>query len=1191
MTEWTPQQQQAIEAQGSNLLVAASAGSGKTAVLVQRILHIIIHQKVDIDRLLVVTFTQAAAAEMRERISTALMETIEKDGHDLHLRKQLLLLNHAQISTLHSFCNQIVRSYFHLIDLDPRYRIADQTEAGLIKMEVMEELMEAQYEQSDPGFIELVEIFSSSRDDSPLRDLVLQIYDFMQSQPDPLLWLQEKTAMFTADKAQFEQSSWGSELHMILEQRLTAVEQLLEIAQAKCLMPGGSQRQLETLSLDLQQMKDLKTAYFQHDLSEFYTFIKGFALSRLKPAEKDADPGLVAEVKELRQEARDILKSITEILPRHPEELIDELNQLHKVMLSLYQIVERFADLYHQHMMEKSLLDFNNLEHCALSILRFPEAADDYRQRFAYIFVDEYQDSNPVQETLLNQIKRQDNMFMVGDVKQSIYRFRLSDPSLFIEKYHDFKVQDASIDRRINLDQNFRCSQPIIDAVNCIFEHIMSAQLGEVVYDEEVKLVHGTLERPLSPGDVELLIIDRDAQADPDEEDILEEADQIEIEARLVTERIKKLLTQQIWDTRLNDCRPVNYRDIVILMRSTAKWVGVFQEIFLAENIPCYADVNSGYFDTVEVGIFLDLLRLVDNKRQDIPLTGVMRSPIFDFSVDDLITIRADSPKGTFYEAVKKYGDSNNNQLGQRLVAMIDQLNRWKKEARLLPMDTFLWQVLLETGFYHYVGAMPGGIQRQANLRILHDRARQFQNTSFKGLFQFLRYIEQIQASSGDMDMAKILGENDNVVRLMSIHKSKGLEFPIVIVAGMGRQFNLRDLTNPLLLHKDLGLGPRFVNLQLRASMDTIARNVVKQRIRSENLSEEMRILYVACTRPKNKLILVGSVRRIDTAVKRWARPMAHHQLAQARCFLDWVVPVIMRHSQGSQLRDRMTTAWEEPIIQDTCCWQVQILSRFSLGEKLKRKRQRAEITGQLWKAEQEMPVSDEQEKIFAILNWNYPFKESETLPSKLFVTQIRENYKADRQQIAIQVPEVITQPQFIDPAPRLNALQRGTAMHKVMQHLGQINMDGSLTSLSALLESLVNREILSELEAETVDLEAIQVFVNSPLGQRIKSAARVYREAPFNLICPANEVISGENISDETLLVQGVIDLYFEENDGFILVDYKSDRITEYNLEKRVEHYQNQVYWYRRALEQIHGKPVRGMYLYFFDKRKLIKL
>ncbi len=1192
MPEWTPQQQQAIEAQGSNLLVAASAGSGKTAVLVQRILHIIIDQKVDIDRLLVVTFTQAAAAEMRERISTALMETIEKDGNDPHLRKQLLLLNHAQISTLHSFCNQIVRSYFHLIELDPRYRIADQTEAGLIKMEVMEELMEAQYEQNDPDFIELVEIFSTSRDDSPLRDLVLQIYDFIQSQPDPLNWLQEKTAMFMADKAQFNESSWGVELKMILEQRLMAMEQLLELAQAKCHMPGGSQRQLETLNLDLQQMQDLRTAYFQHDLSEFYTFIKDFALSRLKSAEKDADQGLVTQVKELRQEARDILKSvIDELLPRHPEELIDELKQIHKVMLSLYRIVERFTELYQQHMMEKSLLDFNDLEHCALSILRFPEAADYYRRRFEYIFVDEYQDSNPVQETLLNQIKRQDNMFMVGDVKQSIYRFRLSDPSLFIEKYHHFQVEEESIDRRINLDRNFRCSQPIIDAVNCIFEHVMSAQLGEVDYDEEVKLVHGTLEKPLNPGDVELLLIDRDAQADHDEEDVLEEADQIEIEARLVAQRIKDLLTKQVWDTKLNDYRPVTYRDIVILMRSTTRWVGVFQEVFLAENIPCYADVNNGYFDTVEVGIFLDLLRLIDNKRQDIPLVGVMRSPIFGFSMEDLITIRAESPEVPFYDAVMKYSDSNDGQLGQRLLAMIDQLDRWKKEARLLPLDTFLWQVLLETGFYHYVGAMPGGIQRQANLRILHDRARQFQKTSFKGLFQFLRYIEQIQASSGDMDMAKILGENDNLVRMMSIHKSKGLEFPIVIVAGMGRLFNLRDLDNPLLLHKDLGLGPRFVNLQLRASMDTIARNIVKQRIRSENLSEEMRILYVACTRPKNKLLLVGSVKQIESAMKRWTRPMTHHQLAKARCFLDWVVPVILRHPQGSPLHDRMTTTWEEPMIQDTCCWQVKILSRFSLGEKLMHKRQRAEITRELWAGKQVIPLADEQEEIFSILNWNYPFKESETLPSKLFVTQIRENYKADRQQLAIQVPEVVSQPQFVDPVPRLNAQQRGTAMHKVMQHLSLTNMDGALDSLSSLLEILVDREILTALEAESVDLEAVQVFVNSPLGQRIKSASRVYREAPFNLICPANEVISGENISGENLLVQGVIDLYFEENDGLILVDYKSDRITEYNLEKRVEHYQNQVYWYRRALEQIHGKPVREMYLYFFDNRELIKL
>lgn len=1191
MPQWTSQQQQAIEAKGSNLLVSASAGSGKTAVLVQRILHIIVDQKVDIDRLLVVTFTQAAAAEMRERISTALMDRIEQGGNDPHLRKQLLLLNHAQISTIHSFCNEVVRNYFHLIDIDPCYRIADQTEAGLIKMEVLEELIEEQYQLSDPGFLELVEMFSSSRDDTPFKDLILQIYDFIQSQPDPLNWLRDKIQMFAGNVDQFQQSTWAMEVRQLIQQQLQAAQQLVEAAQAKTSQPQGSKRYLDTLEIDLQQIKELQEMLVTDDLSAFYDLLTNLAAPRMKPAEKDADPALCEEVKELRKEARDIIKQITsELMPRHPQELLQEVNQIHRDMQALYQLIEKFADQYYQRRMEKSLLDFNDLEHCALTILNHPEAAEYYKERFEYIFVDEYQDSNPVQENLLNQIKRPDNLFMVGDVKQSIYRFRLSDPGLFIQKYHSFKVNCDSIDRRINLDKNFRCSEPIINAVNCIFGHIMSEQLGEVEYDEEVKLVHGALEKPLSEAAVEVLLIERDAEADNDEEDPFEEADQIEIEARLVAERIKELLNQQIYDPQLDQFRPVNYRDIVVLMRATNKWAGVFQEIFLAENIPCYADVNSGYFDSVEVGIFLDLLRLVDNKRQDIPLVGVMRSPIFNFTVEDLIVIRSYSPEGSFYEAVEKYINHHEDQLRDRLVQMLEQLNGWKKEARLLPMDTFIWKVLLETGYYHYVGAMPGGIQRQANLRILHDRARQFQNTSFKGLFQFLRFLDQIRASSGDMDMAKILGENDNVVRLMSIHKSKGLEFPVVIVAGMGRQFNLRDISKPLLLHKDLGLGPHFVNLDLRASMDTLPRLIIRQKIRLENLSEEMRILYVACTRPKNKLILVGSVKKLDRIVKRWTRPPAAYQLAQAKCFLDWVGPVIIRHPEGAPLRDRLTTAWEEPILQDGCLWQVKIVSRLDLGEKAISKRQRVVHTEQLWSAAAEIAASGEEDLVFSILNWTYPFKDSETLPSKLFVTQIREDYGTDRKRLMVKIPEIIAQPDFVNSTPRLNALQRGTAMHKVMQHLDICQLDGSPQSLDNLVETLVEREIISPLEAESLDLEAIQVFVNSSLGQRIKNAAHVYREAPFNMLCSASEVLGGES-SNETLLVQGVIDLYFEENGGLILVDYKTDRLTHFNLEERLEHYRSQLYWYRRALEQIQRKPVKEMYLYFFDSRELVQL
>lgn len=1193
MPQWTTQQLQAIEAKGSNLLVSASAGSGKTAVLVQRILHIIADQKVDVDRLLVVTFTQAAAAEMRERLSTALMELIEQRGNDPHLRKQLLLLNHAQISTIHAFCHEVVRNYFHLIDIDPRYRIADQTEAGLIKMEVLQEFMEEQYEQGDPGFLELVETFSSSRDDTPFQNLILQVYDFIQSQPDPLIWLQDKIHMFAGNYDKFFQNPWATEARRLIQGQLEAAEQLIKAAQAKNSLPGGSQRFQDTLGIDLQQIGELQKVLANDDLEAFYEAITSIATPRLKSAEKDADADLCEEVKQLRKEARDIIKEITaEILPRHPEELLREINQLHRGMLNLYQLIQRFADLYCQHKMEKSLLDFNDLEHCALAILRFPEAAQHYRERFVYIFVDEYQDSNMVQETILNQIKRPDNLFMVGDVKQSIYRFRSSDPGLFIEKYHSFKADNDSVDRRINLDRNFRCSQPIIDAVNCLFSHIMSEQLGEVEYDDEVKLVHAAQEKPLSQAAVEVLIIERDPEANSqEEEDLLEEADQIEIEARLIAERIRDLVNQQVYDPQLDQFRPINYRDIVVLMRATSKWVGVFQEVFLAENIPCYADVNSGYFDTVEVAIFLDLLRLIDNKRQDIPLVGVMRSPIFNFTVEDLIEIRACRPEGSFYEAVEEYISHHNDQLSDRLKRMLDRLNEWKREARLLPMDTFIWKVMLETGFYHYVGAMPGGIQRQANLRILHDRARQFQNTSFKGLFQFLRFLDQIRASSGDMDMAKTLGENDNVVRLMSIHKSKGLEFPIVIVAGLGRQFNLRDLTQPLLLHKELGLGPRFVDLELRATMDTLPRNIIKQKIRRENLSEEMRILYVACTRPKNKLIMVGSVKGLDRAVKRWARPISAHQLAQAKCFLDWIGPVIIRHPEGACLRELFAAALGEPILEDNCLWQVEIVNRFHLGEKIKGKRQRIIHVEHLWKGATEIAATQEDDQITSILNWSYPYKESETLPSKLFVTQIRENYGADPKRLTIQIPEIIAQPEFAQPVTRLNALQRGTAMHKVMQHLDLAQTDGSLQTLMNLVESLVEREMISPLEAESLDLEAIQVFIYSPLGQRIKKASHVYRETPFNLLCPANEVLRGENIGSETLLVQGVIDLYFEEGDGLILVDYKTDRLTHYNLEQRLEHYRNQLYWYRRALEQIQKKPVREMYLYFFDNRELLQL
>lgn len=1192
MPDWTANQQAAIEALGSNLLVAASAGSGKTAVLVQRILHLVINQQVDIDHFLIVTFTQAAAAEMRERIGAALSGAIEERPEDKHLRRQINILNHASISTIHAFCNEVVRNYFHLIEINPRYRVADQTEAGLLKLEVLEELLESEYEQGDPTYLQLADSLSAGRDDTSFQDTVLKIYDFIYSQPDPLGWLRSQVESFKVDADELHEGPWMAVLYKIVSSRLKAAQNLLNEALNQTRLPGGSLHYQETLLDDIVLIQQLTDSLASQNGDALFTAISSTVQPRLKSVEKDADKRLAEEVKEMRAEAWGIIKQIREeFLPRAPQEMLHEMNQIYPFMRALYEVVEKFSGLYSLRKTEKGLLDFHDLEHYALSILRFPEAADNYRQRFEYIFVDEYQDSNPVQEALLNNINRADNLFMVGDVKQSIYRFRLSDPGLFIAKYKSFDHLPGSINRRIILDSNFRCSEPIIEAVNCIFSHIMSEELGEVTYDDEVKLVCGSQEQPLTEPAVELRLIERDVEIDS-EDDPLEEAGLVEIEARLTARRIKELLAQEIYDTRLEERRPVQYRDMVVLMRATQNWAGIFQEVFMAEGIPCYADANTGYFEALEVRIFLDLLRLIDNKRQDIPLVGVMRSPILSFSVDDLISVRSAKRDGTFYEAITAYMENKHDELTTRLQQMIARLDSWKREARMLPMDNFIWKLLLETGFYHYAGAMPGGIQRQANLRILHDRARQFQNTSFKGLFQFLRFVDQVKASSGDMDMARTLGENDNVVRIMSIHKSKGLEFPIVIVAGLGRKFNIRDSSAQLLLHKDLGLGPRLVDLNLRASTDTLARNIIRAQIRMENLSEEMRILYVACTRPKNKLILIGSIRGLDSTIKRWAREPDPHQLSRARCFMDWLGPVVLRHPEGEVLRSRLNKEWHDQLAEDDCQWQVVIHSRLDLGDQIANKQFRSKYTEMLWDDFESIPPNEDEQMVFARLNWCYPFKDSETMPSKLFVTQIREELDINRTRLALNIPEVIDRPHFMEKTPQVTSLQRGSAMHTVMQHLGRKKMtDWTMENLNELLVDLVDHEILTPQEADAVNLLSIYAFIDSPLGERISRANRVFREAPFNLVCSASEVILGADNNDEKLLIQGVVDLFFEEEDGIVLVDYKTDRVSSYNQNQLVKHYRGQLEWYRQALEKIKGRPVKEMYLYFFDSQELVQL
>lgn len=1199
MQEWTKEQQDAIADRDNNLLVAAAAGSGKTAVLVQRIIQLILLDKVNIDEMLIVTFTQAAAGEMRERISQALLTELGKDDtNDEYLRAQINLLNRASISTLHAFCMDVVRRYFHVIDVSPNFRVGDTTEAALMQQEVLEELLENEYEKNSLDFLKLVEMFGGGRDDTPLQNLLLRTYEFIQSKPDPLAWLQARAVDFKLDLEEFAHCPWLQTLTHQLQMELAGALDLFSEALLKAELPGGPAAYQTALQIDLDTVAKLAAA-LNDSLFIFYEQLGRVQHTTLARAGKDIDPQLQDEVKGLRDQGKKVIKEIqSKILFQSPEEFCQDLNELYPSIEYLYHLVNAFTNGYKEQKIDKGIVDFNDLEHYALEVLADPEIAGEYRRKYAYIFVDEYQDSNLVQETILNLIKRPNNLFLVGDVKQSIYRFRLADPSLFMQKYETFHRQAGGPNRRIDLSMNFRSRPEIINGVNDIFSRIMSQDFGEIDYNEKVYLCPGLavpadINEELAASALELILIDKNSNA-PLPEDSAEETEEelagdVESEARIAAKRIKELCGQMFYDTKQSCYRRLEYRDMVVLMRATRAQADTYYETFMAEGIPVYADVERGYFQTLEINIFMNLLKLIDNKRQDIPLVSVLRSPIGGFSLDDLITVRVGSQAATYYEALEEYLQNHQDALQAKLQEFIDRLNFWKEEARFMDMDEFIWHLLLATGYYYYVGAMPGGLQRQANLRILLERANQYQATSLKGLFHFIKFVDKLKAGSIDMGMAKILGESENVVRIMSIHKSKGLEFPVVILVGLGRGFNTMDTKASVLFHKDLGLGPCYVNPELRITRDTIARIALKNRIKMESLAEEMRILYVACTRPRDKLILIGTTRDLSRRVKKWSKAISPFQLARGLCPLDWIGPVVMRHSDGEKLREM-----DPMVLVDTAAcqfnyhWQVTIINRFDKNLPAQTRQEELNLDKMLHDHIINAD-SPKQAIIWSRLNWQYPFAEAVKIPSKISVSQVKNLQARGLESLGLNTMAMAGQPQFMlydaprAAAPSFSGADKGSIMHFMMQHLDFRRVNTG-AEIDEQIRAMVNQELLREEEAAVVDRSRIRRFFNSPLGQRVLKATRVYREVPFNLVYKASSIFDELTDCDEELLLQGVIDLYFEEGEELVLVDYKTDRITLENRAELIGKYRVQIELYKNALEKILARRVKASYLYLFD-------
>lgn len=1232
-SQWTDDQWKAIVASGQDILVAAAAGSGKTAVLVERIIRKILSKEnpVDVDSLLVVTFTNASAAEMRHRIGEALEKALKENPSSLHLRRQLTLLNKASISTLHSFCLQVVRKYYYLINIDPGFRIADSTEGQLLIDEVLDELFEEEYSQEDnEEFFDLVDRYTSDRSDLELQSLIRELYFFSRSHPMPSVWLNQLAAMYDLDD-DFDMNSLPFMNYLMQDiemQLLGAREQLLQ-AMELTKRPAGPAPRAENLDDDLKQLSDILA--HKHSWDGLGEQLKKFKMSRAKIVKGDQyDKSLTDQVTALRNSVKKQIEQLRdELFSRSLQHYKEDFVHLKPVVKKLVDLVQQFAHRYEGMKKEKGIVDFADLEHYCLQILQMDEnkpseASLYYKQQFVEVLVDEYQDTNLVQESILKLVTKDEeatgNLFMVGDVKQSIYRFRLAEPFLFLSKYKRFTQSAEQTGMRIDLSKNFRSRSEVLDGTNYLFKQIMGETVGEIVYDDDAELKLGAMYPENDLMKTELLLIERgsgdeqEKDGDTETEGVFDEQEleTVQLEARLMARKIKTLIDEQfpVYDRGIGGTRPVTYRDVVILLRSMP-WAPQIMEEFKQAGIPVYANLSDGYFEATEVAIMLSLLKIIDNPYQDIPLAAALRSPVVGLSENELAIIRTFDHKGMFYDAVKAFlaaNDPRYEQLSKKLQPFIDLLQGWRDKARQGSVSDLIWQLYRDTKFFDFVGGMPGGKQRQANLRALYDRARQYEATSFRGLFRFLRFIERMQDRGDDLGAARALGEQEDVVRLMTIHSSKGLEFPIVFVAGLSKQFNMMDLNKKYLLDKELGFGTKLINPKLRVSYPTLPYIALKKKMRMELLAEEMRVLYVALTRAKEKLYLVGTLKDPDKTITNWRNHIAHQdwllpdfERAKAKSYLDWVGPALIRHRDCVVLGDGQFCLKEE-ISSHPSRWTIQQVKGEELVESFKDDQERNdELLTSIQKGEAVMLESEQKQVVIDQLSWSYPFQQATKSRSKQSVTELKRQREvtdeySDQQIIKKQSSQSLlyNRPSFMQ-SKSISPAERGTAMHAVMQHI-PLTEKVTKAEIEKKVEELVTKEILTEELAKVINIEQIVAFFSSDIGQRMQNANNVYREIPFSYALEADTLY--ENGKDEPVLVQGVIDVLFEDEHGTVLLDYKTDtiqgRITaeKDELENILsDRYRVQIDLYTKAIEDIIHRPLQEKYLFFFDGSHLIKM
>jgi ATP-dependent helicase/nuclease subunit A len=1287
---WTTEQQQVIDLRNRNILVSAAAGSGKTAVLVERIVKIITDKNhpVDIDHLLIVTFTNAAAAEMRERIGNAIEKALDEQPGDEHLLRQLTLIHNAQITTIDSFCLYVVRNHFHEIDLEPNFRIGDEGELKLLREDVLGRVLEQNYEEPSEAFSDFVEGYASGRTDAALNEMILQLYEFSRSYPWPEKWLDSFVGAYSIEtREELDRAEWLAPLTENICFVLKDCEQLLKQALAITQQDDGPDMYEKAVQSDLEKYEGLSRLTSFCELSGALSDIKYDRLASSRGFE--GDPDKLELVKSLREQAKDVVKKLCrQYFFCSPEMMIEQLERTEPMLEEVVRLTKQFADEFAAAKRRKNLVDFHDVEHFALQILvdeeteKAKKTAEEFRDTFEEIMIDEYQDSNEVQETLLRSISREErgenNIFMVGDVKQSIYRFRLARPELFMKKYDSYSLEESTT-QRIDLHKNFRSREEVLTCTNDIFYKIMARSLGNVEYDAEAALYPGA-SYPVSADFIpEILLADSNDELLED----TELTDKKTLEAKIVAEEIKHLMkTQPVTDKAAGTLRAARYSDIVILLRSLSGWADSLVEVLNENGIPAHTVSSTGYFSTVEVQTVLSMLRLLDNPRQDIPMAAVLRSPMAGLTDEELAVLRLEDGSVPFHEAVLELAEGLYEEDGQKEISDSEadseadqkqgrnadgkkeddiettahrKLLKFYKKYRQLrqlvpdtPIHELIEIILRETGYGHYVAAMPAGNRRTANLNMLLEKAAAYEKTSYKGLFHFVRYIDELQKYDVDFGEADMVGENEDVVRIMSIHKSKGLEFPIVIVSGMGKNFNKQDTRSKMVLHPELGIGLDYMDGKKRIKSPTIAKKAIAKQIDLENLGEELRVLYVALTRAKEKLILTGTLkdapekleffRQQANLSKAADRPLSYLTREGASGYLDWILPAVL--SYGDKYPVRIVEAAE--LVLD------EVENQLEQNEDL------TERIGEIKAADPQLVGQLKQR-----FSQRYPYQVDVLRKNKYSVSELkhramREKFEAEQEETIpafLEEPVTPTIPLFIQRQGSVeqeaqNKAQdagqeaeskaeqkiksntanrgalRGTAVHRVMECYDF----ASEKSVQEQMEAMEKEEKITADMRALVKEQIVADFVSSETGKRMALAQRMgalYREKPFVMGFTEEELenygfgagaqmienevqtenaqqeIVLENVSRENhmheedlTLIQGIIDVFWIEDDGITVLDYKTDRVD--TAQELIDRYATQLKLYADALERVFAArklKVKEILIYSFSLEQLITL